>query len=117
MSKDPTKIPKGEYCYSRVAIQNNELTNGSYERFGYEVREVKTKDNDKIVLCPYWVRTEYGTIRCNFLNEEFIDDDLNYKYALDLRVKHFGSLTKAETYKTHPLFTDNIKICKLNLDD
>ena len=43
----------------------------------------------KQVLCPYWQRTEYGTVRCDFLGREFIDDE--DAGAIEKIINHFKS--------------------------
>jgi hypothetical protein len=40
-------------------------------RLGLDVREAGTRTpGEKIVLCPYWQSTDYGTVKCGYQNRE-----------------------------------------------
>lgn len=71
---DHPEIPVGPFCYSLVPIADGEVLSDDVERFGKELREFRYHGQNKEVLCPYWRRTDYGTVVCDFLHKEVHDD-------------------------------------------
>ncbi|MDO9602401.1 MAG: hypothetical protein Q7J02_08795, partial [Rhodocyclaceae bacterium] len=57
--------------------------------------------------CPYWIRTEHGTVRCEYLNIEVEGMALgDYK----LSAEHYG-FEKAAQIEWN-LLSDKIKVCQ-----
>ncbi len=86
---DPTLIPDGPYCY-RIEPKEESFANGDVRRYGMELREYSHHGQWKAVLCPYWRRTEHGTIRCQFVGDECLDD--GDPEAREKSARHFKSL-------------------------
>ena len=66
-----------------------------------------------MVLCPYWRRTEHGTVRCEYLGQEFLDE-----YDPDAReksIRHFAALS-IEPCLAHSWLYDEWKICGVRED-
>ena len=85
MKKDASLIPLGMYCY--------DYTEGG-ER----------------VQCPYWNRTDYGTVRCEYLEKEVIDefdDDAEEK----IRTR-FGVADASDKFGWCDLLADECRICR-----
>jgi hypothetical protein len=61
--KDTAAIPKGGYCYQLVRLQPGEHLSRKLTRFGQNLREYPYGKDWKVVLCPYWQRTDYGMVR------------------------------------------------------
>ena len=115
MKKDASLIPAGEYCYRVVKIEDGEVLSRDIDRFGKDLREYEYHDGYKCILCPYWNRTDYGTVRCDYLEKEVIDgqdDDAKVKIQT-----HFGISDASDKFGWSDLLEDEIKICDLNLDD
>jgi hypothetical protein len=108
-------VPPSAYCYRVVIIGSDEVLSTDIERFGYELREFPWHGNYKQVLCPYWKRTGYGMVRCEYLEVEGLDEA-----EADARRKaiaHFGS--KDEFFKadrSRQLY-DEVKICGVKEDE
>ena len=116
VNKDASLIPSGEYCYRVVEIQDGEVLRSDIDRHGKDLREYAYSiEGYKCVLCPYWNRTDYGTVRCDYLEKEIIDgmDDS----AKEKIQKHFGIEDATEKFGWGSLLEDEIKICDVNLDD
>ncbi len=86
---DPSLIPDGPYCY-RVELKEESFANGDVRRYGKELREYSHHGPWKAVLCPYWQRTEHGTIRCQFAGDECLDDQ--DPEAREKSARHFKAL-------------------------
>lgn len=112
---DDSVIPPGDHCYRVVKIREGEILNGDINQFGKELREYRYHGNYKEVLCPYWQRTDYGTVRCNFLDKEVVDDeDLEAREKI---MKHFGISNPGEKFDFSWALPDEIKICGINEDE
>jgi hypothetical protein len=84
-------IPDGSYCYSEHFSDENIERMAEFEKLHPEesgeqfvlwvqLREEKT--------CPYWQRTDHGTFRCNFIEDEAVGwREGDHEKALS----HFGS--------------------------
>ena len=68
--KDESLIPKGRYCYTPIG-----WVDGSYHT----------------IPCPYKNRTNYGTVRCEYLGVESIDPTPYGKECYQKALKNFGS--------------------------
>lgn len=112
---DTSLIPSGEFCYSVVKIREGEILSQEIEKFGRELREFQYYGDYKEVLCPYWQKTEYGTVRCNFLDREFIDDD--DPTSIEKIVTNFGSSDAPSKFERSWALPDEIKICKIRDDE
>lgn len=114
MKKDKSIIPPGEYCYRIVEIQDGEVLSDDIDRFGKDLREYSYGGGYKEILCPYWQRTDYGTVRCNYLEKEVIDD-LDFDAHKKI-MAHFGISDVYEKFDSCWELPDEIKICGINLD-
>ncbi len=112
---DASLIPPGGYCYRVIKIKDGEVLSREIEKFGRELREYHYGGNYKEVLCPYWQRTEYGTVRCNFLDLEFIDDE--DEKAHEKIVSHFGAPDAPDRFGRSWALPDEIKICGIREDE
>jgi hypothetical protein len=113
MEKDESLIPRGEYCYRIIKIAKGEaLGSDDLDRFGKELREVPYHGEHKEVLCPYWIRTDYGTVKCDFLGKEVVEEEEDNATE---RIKiHFGHGQIPETIGYSWKLSDEIKICGVN---
>ncbi|MGV6850730.1 MAG: hypothetical protein ACWA5R_00955 [bacterium] len=113
LSMRESKIPPGEYCYRIVPLKEGEILSKRLSQFGRNLREYTYCQGYKEVLCPYWYRTDYGTVQCRFLDLEVYeagDED-----AIDhLRAK-FGEGGEFRFHSSHFL-PDEIKVCDVNTD-
>jgi hypothetical protein len=107
---DASLIPSGEYCYRVVKIREGEILSRDLEKFGRELREARYHGEYKRVLCPYWQSTEYGTVRCDFLDREFIDDT-------EKILAHFGGQDAPSRFEYFLVLPDEIKICGIREDE
>ena len=115
MKKDTSLIPAGEYCYRLVKIQPGEILSRDVDRYGKDLREFSYNDRYKCILCPYWRRTDYGTVICKYLEKEIIDtDDGEARKKIESR---FGVSNAFDKFHTNFLLADEIKICGVNADD
>jgi hypothetical protein len=116
-----TVIPKGDFCYRVVPIAEGEILSTDFERFGRDLREYPfNAHGDKRVLCPYWIRTTHGTVRCERLDLEVFDDDLGYydhETALEKATQHFGKDNVASKVGRSWELPDELKVCGINLDE
>lgn len=113
--KQKSFIPQGDYCYRVVEIQAGEILNGNVLQFGKELREFRYHGNMKEVLCPYFQRTNYGTVRCNFLDKEYVDEDDSD--AIEKIIKHLGIPDAKNPFDYSWALSDEIKICGINEDE
>ena len=61
---DTNLIPIGEDCFRLELIGPGEQLSHDGERFGKDLRQFSYGGGYKQVLCPYWQKTHYGTVRC-----------------------------------------------------
>ena len=111
---DTSVIPPGRYCYRVIKIQDGEVLSREIEKFGRELREFPYWRNYKEVLCVYWQRTDYGTVRCNFLDQEFIDED---EKAHEKIIACFGVPDALNKFRHSWALPDEIKICGIREDE
>ncbi len=112
---DTSVIPSGDYCYRVVDIREGEILIEDPNRFGKELRQYRYHGNDKQVLCPYWQRTDYGTVRCNFLDKEIIDDE---DLAAENKIMEYFNISDPRAkFESSWMLADEIKICGINEDD
>jgi hypothetical protein len=115
VDKDSSSIPAGKYCYRLVRIQPGEILSKEVARFGKDLREYSHHTGYKEVLCPYWQRTDYGTVRCNFLDREVIDeDDSKAKALIQAR---FGVTDASNQFGMSYFLSDEIKVCGQREDE
>lgn len=106
-NRDTQFIPTGKFCY-RVEPLAESLLHPSSSEVGGQVREAKFGDREKMVLCPYWIRTEHGTVRCEYLNSE-VEGMVSGDY--ELSVEHYGVEKAAQIEWS--LLSDMIKVCQV----
>ncbi|MCB1881213.1 MAG: hypothetical protein KDI54_14370 [Gammaproteobacteria bacterium] len=87
--KDESLIPTGGYCYRLKRIEKGEVLNRDIERFGKELRKFPHHGDFKEILCPYWMKTDYGTARYEFLGIEAFD--ANEDLDMEKIVEKFGT--------------------------
>jgi hypothetical protein len=87
--KDTSVIPKGEYCY-----------------------DVPTLDR---TICPYWQRTDYGMVKCNYMNLQDLDD-WRGNDARQEAVAYYGGELEFEKNCYFSYLHDEQKICDVNMD-
>lgn len=92
-SKDTSVIPKGYYCYTPI---------------GWDGDRYLTKP------CPYREYTEYGTVRCNYLDVESIDPTPSGIESYQKAVEYFGSEDKVWKIDNGGLIWDAVKECGIN---
>lgn len=115
-AKDPASIPPGEYCYRVYPIREGEKLSTNAEEFGKSLREYSYKAGlYKQVLCPYWQRTDYGTLKCLYMNKEVLDQSRNTKQAFDLLATKIGK-EAASNFPISLALSDEIKVCGVNED-
>lgn len=79
------------------------------ERFGKDLREFLYHPGLKKVLCPYWQKTDYGMVSCDYLGRESLNED--DESALEKAMAHYGSREQFETNNKYSLLYDEIKVC------
>ena len=118
MEKNPSRIPPGEHCYRVYPLREGEVLVDDLARFGRDLREFLYRPGFKQVLCPYWQRTDYGTVRCHFTEKEVLDEEMqSYEEALALLAPRLGSQQKAREFPRGWALPDEIKICGVNQDE
>jgi len=113
MMKDPSKIPPGENCYRLYPLRDGEELIQDVSLFGRSLREFPFLPGWKEVLCPYWQLTDYGTIKCLFLDQEFLNED--HEDSFSLLSEKFGDAF-VQNYPRSWMLLDEIKICGINKD-
>ena len=69
--KHPLLIPAGHFCYRVLPSEVTPIIKMDSPRLGRDMREAATRTHgERVVLCPYWERTDYGTVRCGYQNRE-----------------------------------------------
>lgn len=102
-------IPHGDVCYSHVAVKGNETFNQG--RLGHEQREFEGfYFQTKGLYCPFYNYTEYGTVCCEYLDLEFIYDEVKI-------CQHFKTDNARQIFH-YPfgIFDDMYKLCRVNMD-
>ena len=112
---DPMDIPPGEFCYRVFPLAEGEVLIREVEQFGKGLREYPFASNLKQVLCPYWLRTDYGTVRCKFLGVEVVDE-LD-PAAVEKLAQHLGSADAARAFPVSWELPDELKICGIREDE
>lgn len=115
MPKDPRLIPAGAYCYRVVGLRDGEELPTDFGRFGNDLREAGYHRGRKRVLCPYWQVTDHGTIRCDYLDLEVLDE--SDRDARRQVAEHFGTGKAAFRIGTCCLLADEVKVCEINVED
>jgi len=113
MLKDPSKIPPGDFCYRVYPLKPGEILSKDLSQFGRSLREYSYCRGFKEVLCPYWQSTDYGTVKCLFLEREELDELSRQAFAL-LTAK-IGE-DAARDFPRGWALSDEIKICGVNED-
>ena len=115
MKKDTSLIPPGEYCYRVERIQPGEILSKDVERYGKDLREYSYHRGYKCILCPYWRRTDYGTVICEYVEKEIIDtDDDEVHKKIESR---FGVSSAFDKFHVDFLLADEIKLCGVGTDE
>jgi hypothetical protein len=70
LRRHPLLIPRGDFCYRIAPIDDGVEIKPSSPRLGLDFREASFGATEKMVLCPYWVQTNHGTVRCDYLKIE-----------------------------------------------
>lgn len=112
---DRSVIPPGGYCYFVKRLQPGEVLPDDIDRFGKDLRESSWHGDFKRVLCLYWRRTDYGMVRCEFLQVEGLDE-----MAADARAKalaHYGSAEALAAANQCPYLWDEVKVCDVRADE
>ena len=106
------KIPKGSHCYTAdIPADKTAQWEESVRLYGELSVEslMLYREIEVITTCPYREWTDYGTVKCHFLEEEAVGlSDENYEKAL----KHFGSEEKMnEVCQGDFLLADAVQCC------
>lgn len=109
-SKDESLIPNGPFCYRLVEIEEGEVLSRDIERCGIDLREFPYRPGWKQVACPYYARTNYGTVKCNFVGMEARDDRERIN-------AHFNDDNAADRYPWSWQLSDEIKVCGINEEE
>lgn len=117
MSKTHPLIPVGEFCYRIVELAPGEVLSREHDRYGRDLREFPYHRGTKCVLCPYWQRTNHGTVRCEYLGKEVLDDEAeDWGQALALATEYFGAGQVDQKVGRSWALADEIKVCGVNED-
>jgi hypothetical protein len=111
------KIPGGDYCYTKYIPEDK------IDQWTECVRLHGESSVESLVLwselsvtmrCPYQEWTDYGTVKCHFLEEESVGISSEaYKKAL----KHFGSTEKLEAEcQGSMVMGDAVRCCRRVLE-
>jgi hypothetical protein len=112
--KDTAAIPTGNRCYRLVRMRPGESLSRKTTRFGNDLREYPFGEGWKAVLCPYWYRTDYGMVCCDYLKVQSLDEDDSD--AKDKAIRHFGSEELFESANMPSFLYDEMKICEIRQD-
>lgn len=118
MLKDPSIIPPGPFCYRVYPLRPGETLSTDIDQFGRSLREYAYHQGyNKEVLCPYWQRTEYGTVKCLFMGKEVLDEEhYDFKEAFTLLSAKIGEQA-ARDFPQGWALPDEIKICGVGEDE
>lgn len=106
------KIPERPYCYtSDIPADKTEQWEESVRLYGeLSLESMTLYDEIKVITtCPYLEWTDYGTVKCHFLEKETVGwSGEDYEKAL----KHFGSKEKMkEACQNDFLLADAVQCC------
>lgn len=87
------------------------------DRYGKDLREFSFHRGQKAVLCPYWIRTNHGTVRCEKMNVEVFDDESDPKGAVLKATAHFGADKVHALVRHSHWLPDELKICDMAMDE
>ena len=78
-TRHPLLIPTGGFCYRVEPLDDSVKIDPTSLRLGVDLREARFGMTEKMVLCPYWMRTERSTVRCEYLKREVpsLQDDFS----------------------------------------
>jgi hypothetical protein len=96
-------------------LRDGEVLSTDRQEFGRSLREFPYLPGWKEVLCPYWQRTDHGTVKCLFTGAEVFDDTLDADHAVALSTGRLGK-AKASELRWHWALPDEVKICAVNED-
>ncbi len=109
--KDPSLIPSGRYCYRFVKVAPGEVVLPAGAEMGRAQRESEGYNPlVKRVLCPYFERSGYGTVRCLYLGKEVAFDFLREQIAPRVAAR-FGVLDAVDWFEGDSLLWDMVKVC------
>ncbi len=114
MKKDESVIPPGNFCYRLKRIKDGEVLSKDIARFGRDLREYSYNGKYKEILCPYWYRTDYGTVKCIYLEKEVVDEE--DENAADKIQKKFGDPDAVNNFDHSWELSDEIKICGIRYE-
>lgn len=106
--------PEGQYCYRIEPHEANESLPDVDDRFGQRIRVARYQEGYKIICCPYWQTTDYGTVRCLFLDQEFIDSQDGE--ALEKVQSRFLLTESVNWFDINLSLDDKMKICGVNME-
>jgi hypothetical protein len=92
-----------------------EVRSRDLDRFGKDRREFPYHKGWKQVRCPYWHRTDYGMVRCEFLRVEGRDED--DPEARSKALAHLGSELAFAAANRSSYLDDKIKLCEVNEEE
>lgn len=100
--RHPLLIPAGSFCYSVISSAIGDAlspkASGRRKRYG---------DQEEMGICPYWIETDHGTVRCDYLGIEVLSFSAG---ALDAAMQHFGPDAELDF---DSLLADKIKACNI----
>lgn len=118
MSKTHPLIPVGQFCYRIEEIAPGEVLSRELDRYGRDLREFPYRRGTKCVLCPYWQRTNHGTVRCEYLGKEVHDEEaMDRALARRQATEYFGADRVNEQVGWSSDLADEYKVCGVNEDD
>ena len=113
---DPSKIPPGPFCYRVLPVREGEVLSADIAQYGRGLREFAYGPGYKAMLCPYWQRTDHGTVKCLFVGAEVLDEAPGYPQSRALLAARIGRQA-AESFPTCSTLEDEIKICGMREDE
>ncbi len=97
-------------------VWHSQLAGGG-PSYGKDLREFSFHRGQKAVLCPYWIRTSHGTVRCEKMNVEVFDDGSDPKGAVLKATAHFGADKVHALVRHSHWLPDELKICGMAMDE
>lgn len=94
--KDTSVIPEGDVCYTPIGWEGNRYLT---------------------IPCPYREFTNYGAVRCNYLEVDSIDPTPHGREDFIKAVEYFGSEDAVWEADNGGLIWDGVKECGVNEDD
>lgn len=101
MPFDDDLIPRGDYCYHVWAVSDL-ATRGVY------------LDMHPNEICPYWLKTGHGTIRCERMGVEAVIEWGDYDENLRMAEAALGVAGLARVCISATYLTDQIKVCDIH---